>query len=169
MTKHAGSSRIGLAAAVAAALLLGGCTSDHEPLAPLEVPEGELADILFVAIQDEFHAEAVYDGVVEDFGPVAPFSNIVGAEVRHSTAIARLYEARGWTVPANPWTTADVPHFTTVAEACAVGVDAEIANVEVYDDLTEETALPDDVLRVFDSNRLASLERHLPAFQLCSS
>jgi hypothetical protein len=170
MSTHIGSHAFKLAGAIAAAFLLGGCASDDDPTAPLPaVSDESLADILLTAIQDEFHAEAVYDGVIEDFGPVAPFSNIVGAEIRHSTAIATLYAARGWAIPTSAWSTGNVPHFGTIGEACAVGADAEVANIDVYDELMEDADLPDDVVRVFASNRLASLERHLPAFQLCAS
>jgi hypothetical protein len=149
-------------------LTLAGCGGDSTPTALDPVTDTELEQILSTAIQDEFHAEAVYAGVMEDFGTVTPFSNIIGAEVRHSTAIARLYEARGWSIPPSTWTPATVPHFATVGEACAVGVDAEIANVKVYDDLLAGTDLPADVVRVFTSNRAASLNNHLPAFERCS-
>jgi hypothetical protein len=34
-----------------------------------------------VAIQDEYKAELIYEGVVDDFGPVLPFQNIINAEI----------------------------------------------------------------------------------------
>ena len=153
-----------------AAVLLSvtACNTDSAVTVPDPVPADELQQILSTAIQDEFHAEAVYAGVVEDFGSITPFSNIIRAEVRHSAAIARLYQNRGWAVPQNAWTTETVPHFGTVGQACTVGVEAEIANVKVYDDLLAGSDLPDDVVRVFTSNRAASLNNHLPAFQRCS-
>lgn len=157
-----------VAAAALAAVALAGCDSDGAVTAPESVPAEDLQQILFTAIQDEFHAEAVYAGVIGDFGAITPFTNIINAEVRHSTAIARLYETRGWPIPGDVWTPETVPHFGTVTEACAVGAEAEIANVGVYDDLLAGGGLPADVVRVFTSNRAASLDNHLPAFQRCS-
>ncbi|MCG6955872.1 MAG: DUF2202 domain-containing protein [Gemmatimonadetes bacterium] len=156
--------------ALATVMVFAGCGADAQATAPVAGAEDQdLMAILDAAIQDEFHAEAVYEGVLEDFGQVRPFSNIVGAEVRHSTAIATLYLSRGWSVPASAWTTDNVPHFESVGEACAVGVEAEVANVKVYDELTTGVTLPADVAQVFSSNRAASLERHLPAFQRCAT
>ena len=152
----------------AAALVFGACSSDSQVTGPDPVVNADLQAILFTAIQDEFHAEAVYEGVLDDFGSITPFSNIINAEVRHSTAIARLYQNRGWTVPDNLWSPETVPHFSAVGEACAVGVEAEIANVGVYDELLAGGGVPADVVQVFTSNRAASLDHHLPAFQRCS-
>ncbi|MBT8336341.1 MAG: DUF2202 domain-containing protein [Gemmatimonadetes bacterium] len=154
--------------AALALLTATGCGTDSALTVPDPVPADELEQILSTAIQDEFHAEAVYAGVIDDFGSITPFSNIIRAEVRHSAAIARLYENRGWSVPQSAWTPATVPHFGTVSEACSVGVEAEIANIQVYDDLLAGADLPADVVRVFTSNRAASLNNHLPAFERCS-
>jgi hypothetical protein len=145
-----------------------GCSASN-PLAVELQPAVDpgIQSLLVQAIQDEYRAETVYLGVTEDFGPVNPFQNIIGAEVRHSTALGTLFTARGWDVPENGWTVDDVPHFTTVGEACSAGVQAEIDNAGLYDDLIMD-GLPADVLRVFESNRAASLERHLPAFNRCA-
>jgi hypothetical protein len=148
------------------AMLLGACSEDDQPLAA-SVEVVALETILNRAIQDEYHAESVYQGVLLDFGELRPFSNIIQAEERHSDAIARAYLFRGWEVPASEWSVTNVPRFESVAEACRVGTEAEVANIEVYDELMLEE-LPEDVLRTFTSNRAASLERHLPAFQRCS-
>ena len=51
--------------------------------------------------------------------------------------------------------------------ACAGAVQAEIENIELYDEFFDMD-LPDDLERVFESNRRASLENHLPAFQGCA-
>lgn len=162
---------MGLGAALAAALAVAACDTNTLPTeASMAVvtEDAALEAILYAALQDEYHAESVYQGVLADFGQVTPFSNIINAEVRHSAAIGQLYTNRGWTAPASIWTVDNVPRFSSVAEACSVGVDAEIANVEVYDELMEDVTLPSDVVQVFNANRAASLERHLPAFQRCA-
>lgn len=157
---------------LAAALTFTACSdSGSTPLGPDDDPPiaaGELAPLLAAALQDEYHAEAVYDRVLADHGLVLPFANIVGAEVRHSQAILTLYAARGWEAPANDWTPLGVDGYASVAEACGVGVVAERANIALYDALLAGGGLPDDVVRVFGNNRRASLEGHLPAFERCA-
>jgi len=44
---------------------------------------------------------------------------------------------------------------------------AEIENIEIYD-LNLALSLPADVRTVFENNRAASLDKHLPAFEQCS-
>lgn len=134
--------------------------------APPAVDAGLLA-ILDADIQDEYRAEAIYGGVLLDFGPeTRPFANIIVAERRHAAAVAGLFTARGLAVPASQWSPANVPRSPTLREACAAGVANETANVALYDSQLG-TSLPDDVVRVIQSNRAASLENHLPAFERC--
>lgn len=156
------------AAVLASALVLAAgqaCRSD-DGTAPPVVTDAELAALMTVAIQDEYHAEAVYLKVLEEHGDVLPFFNIVVAEVRHSTSIGGLFANRGWSVPASEWMSDNVPGFTTLAQACAAGVEAELANIALYDELLERD-LPTDVRRVFENVRAASLNAHLPAFEQC--
>jgi hypothetical protein len=118
-------------------------------------------------LQDEYHAESIYLGVLADLGDQRPFANVVYAEQRHSEAIVRLYGNHGLVAPVSQWTVDNVPHFDSVTEACTAAVSAELDNVALYDTyLTLD--LPQDVRNVFENNRAASLERHLPAFQSCS-
>jgi hypothetical protein len=166
MRKH-GKARYAWLLSLLTAAMITACGADDGPVAPT-VTDAELAALLLAAIQDEYHAEAVYEGVLGDFGEVLPFANVVNAELRHSTAIARLYQNRGWDVPPNEWTPVDVPHFRTIVDACAVGVEGELANIALYDDLLASVTLPLDVVQVFSTNRAASLEHHLPAFERCS-
>jgi hypothetical protein len=119
------------------------------------------------ALQDEYHAEAIYERVLADFGDALPFYNVVRAEVRHSTAIARLYQNRGMAFPSSQWNTGNVPRFGTIPAACAGAVDAETENIEMYDRFLE-MSLPNDVALVFANNRRASLESHLPSFRACA-
>lgn len=138
------------------------------------VPVGSAADVtpalvdaLTVAIQDEYHAQAVYERILADFGSVRPFSAIVGAERQHAASLAGLFQARGLAVPASAWNLDNVPRFSSVTAACAAAAQAERDNVAVYD-AYPTAALPLDVARVFANNRWASLNNHLPAFLRCS-
>jgi hypothetical protein len=168
MTTPGQSTRSRTGTILTVMVALAACGTETQPIAPVVEDQVELSAILLEAIQDEYRAEAVYAGVIEDFGQVAPFSNIIDAETRHSEAIARLYESRGWSVPDNPWTVSMVPRFEELGAACEAGVVAEVANVAVYDELAARATLPPDVATVFSSNRAASLERHLPAFERCA-
>ncbi|MBP1636295.1 MAG: hypothetical protein H6Q10_2869, partial [Acidobacteria bacterium] len=94
------------------------------------------------------------------------FATIVTAERTHAASIATLLTNRSWAVPASQWTTSNVPAFASVQAACAAGAAAEQDNIELYDKYLA-LPLPADVLRVFQNNRRASLENHLPAFERC--
>ena len=143
-----------------------GCAGD--PAGPDRAWEGtEILAAMEVAIQDEYKAKLVYVQVMEDFGMVPPFSNIIFAEERHSEALARLFEARGMDVPQSQWDPTQVPSFSSLSEACRAGVTAEIENAEIYQGYLD-LDLPADVRKVFENNQAASLERHLPAFERCS-
>lgn len=154
-----------------ASVLAVGCSQSNLPTGPTPLVGNELtSDVLAAmdeAIGDEYRAEAIYRGVIDDFGAVTPFVNIIGAEVRHSAAIARLFQTRGLTAPADTWTSPTVPHYPSVAAACAAGVTAEQDNIAIYDRYSA-LPLPADVRQVFENNRGASLYNHLPAFQRCA-
>ena len=49
----------------------------------------DLTKILLHALDDERKAEAAYAAVIAKFGPIQPFSNIIGAEQRHAVALER--------------------------------------------------------------------------------
>lgn len=124
-------------------------------------------DAVIVALQDEYHAEAIYRRILIDFGNVNPFANIIRAEQMHASSLAALLRTRGLAVPVSEWNADNVPRFGSVREACGAAAKAEIDNVAVYDRYMNED-LPTDVRRVFENNRAASLNNHLPAFQRCS-
>lgn len=158
----------GLAAVLSGVLLVAACDEARSPVGPSVVvlaPDVQVA--LEATIQDEFRAETIYQGVINDFGTVLPFAAILTAEQRHSTAIGQLFTKRGLAVPPSAVTVATVPHFVTLRDACAAGVVAERENIALYDRYLAAD-LPDDVRQVFSNNRRASLENHLPAFLTCA-
>jgi hypothetical protein len=133
--------------------------SDRE-LEPREI------EALRDALDDEYKAQATYLQVIDDFGAVYPFVNIVEAESRHIAALTDLMQRFGLSVPANPWH-GRVPRFGSVAEACAAAIDAEKENVALYDRLVAATDRP-DIGRVLRNLQEASQQNHLPAFRRCS-
>lgn len=129
----------------------------------------EVIEALKVSILDEYRAQVVYQKILNDFGlDTKPFVNIKKAEVKHADAIANLMVKYNVDVPQNPFDLADVPLFESVKDACAQGVQAEIENIEIYDQFLS-LELPDDVRMVLESNRAASLNNHLPAFENCNN
>jgi hypothetical protein len=154
-----------------ATLGLAGCGGDG-PEGPSAGPTpvtlaAELRVALERGLQDEYRAETIYQGVINDLGQFLPFVNVLTAEQRHSASIAALFTRRGLVAPPSQWTVANVPHFTTFPAACAAAVTAERDNIAIYDELLR-LDLPTDVRQVFTNNRSASINNHLPAFERCS-
>jgi hypothetical protein len=130
-------------------------------------------DALTAALMDEYHAEAFYSAVLDRFGQVRPFANIIRAEQNHARIIATLMTTYGMTVPENPLL--DSPDIAaavpaTLGAACSVGVEAESENAALYDDmLLPAVAGYADITAALEHLRDASQNMHLPAFQRCAS
>ena len=122
---------------------------------------------LLRALNDEYHAWAVYDQVIADQGAVKPFTNILGAEAQHIQRLVPLFEAFAvLPVPDNPWP-GQVPSFPSLLTACLAGVEAEQVNVVLYDWLLTSTER-EDILTVYRDLQRVSQEKHLPAFERCA-
>ena len=90
----------------------------------------------------------------------------MGAEQNHAEKLIILLEKYSLEVPENSYIGA-LQSYTSIQEACGVGVQAEIENVELYDQLLSSTER-EDILRVYRALQRASQENHLPAFENCS-
>ncbi len=128
--------------------------------------DAEQADLL-AALDDEFMARATYAQVIDDFGPVRPFVNIVEAEGRHAAALERLLSRYGVPVPPDTWP-GRVERYASIQAACDAAVEAEVDNAALYDRLLAGTARP-DILAVYRNLQEASQDRHLPAFRRCAA
>lgn len=163
-------------------LLTGGWpvygASDDEPVAEAQVAESQVADTpssltpetvhaLELALNDERHAQALYRAVMEEHGEVRPFSNIIRGERRHESFLLELFESYRLDVPPDPWLEQEMEVPATLREACVQAIEAEKANIELYDELMEGIAEA-DILQTFTYLRNASAEHHLPAFERCS-
>jgi len=124
-----------------------------------------LKEVLTEALDDEYKARAMYRKVIDQFGPVRPFVNIVEAEERHIAVLLPLFGKYRIAPPKDKWTQI-VRVSDTVLEACQAGVDAEIENIAMYDRLLAAVQ-EEDVVRVLTNLQSASRERHLPAFRRC--
>jgi rubrerythrin len=128
-------------------------------LTPIEV------QALHDALNDEYHAVAVYSQALADFGTVHPFVNIRESEMRHIQALSRLFHSYGLAILPNPsGMSSPIQRFSSLKEACEAGVQGEFDNIEMYERLLNSTSRY-DILNVFLRLRAASQERHLPAFQ----
>lgn len=132
---------------------------------PQTLTEAEIAG-LEATLDDEYKSFETYAQVIEDFGFVRPFINIVQAEERHYSALLKVFARYHITPPANDWS-GKAPRFATVHEACLAAVAGEIANVSLYDDALKITQRP-DIISAYQALRSASQDRHLPAFQRCA-
>jgi rubrerythrin len=117
------------------------------------------------ALEDEYKARATYRKVIEAFGPVRPFVNIVEAEDRHAKALLRLFERFGVAPPADTWPDR-VGTPGSLREACKAAIEAEIENAAMYERLL--AAIDDkEAHGVMRRLQYASQHRHLPAFRRC--
>lgn len=140
------------------------------PLAAHTVPNTNLdartQQAMIDAINDEYRARAFYTAVIDKFGAVRPFTNIVQAEERHTQLWNRLFTHYGLTIPEDTFA-GNVEAPDTLQAACQMGVEAEIANVQMYDDFL--TFIQEPNLRAaFTQLRTVSQNNHKPAFERCA-
>lgn len=115
------------------------------------------------AIQDEYKARATYNKILDTFGEVMPFANIVNAEERHVEALAYLHERYGVEVPEDGWAE-KIPAYATLKDAAEAAVQAEVDNGALYHELMK-TVGNVEMTNVFKALQFATMEHHLPAFQ----
>jgi hypothetical protein len=141
-------------------------TEDIKRVIKAKMTDTEIVLAALMGPEGEYAAAASYESVLDKYGQVEPYATIYQAELRHINALTRQLQNLGEPVPSNPYTgkiTAP-KDLTTAAEAWAEG---EILNVELYDDLIDKTD-NSNLLRVLGNLRRASLESHLPAFELAA-
>lgn len=159
---------LALAVFIAAFLGAWGVHASTRGAGPSEAGEPDaraaLRAALDEALDDERKAIAFYARVMAVHGERRPFANIINAERRHEAALLAQYQRLGLEPPADRWSghTLEVP--ATIEEACDASVVAEVRNGSMYDALIGSVA-DEQVRRVFERLRWASVERHLPAFR----
>ena len=128
------------------------------------VTDGELtlSSMLIFALEDEYLARGEYQKVIDKFGERRPFSNIIRAEAQHIAWLVPLFEKYGVVLPLDRGTElSQSPDNLT--EALTVGMNAEVANIEMYERFLRKE-MPADVKAVFE-HLLAASRNHLAAFQ----
>ncbi len=167
MRRGRGKCRGGRAAAAGLAMLA--CAGDALAQDPPQPLSAAAAAALDEALADERHALSTYEAAMARFGPIRPFVNIARAEARHIEALTVLYERYGATMPDPAAAVAPASLPDNLAELCAQGVEAEIANIALYDErLLPAVAAYRDIAAVMIRLRDASRDNHLPAFRRCA-
>jgi hypothetical protein len=114
-----------------------------------------LEEALGAALDDEYRARATYRAVLDAFGDVRPFINIVESEERHIQALRRLFERYEVKVPSDSWPSR-VSAPASLEAACEAGVDAERENGALYEKLMEAARGRTDVEETFQRLLTAS-------------
>ncbi|HQR36908.1 MAG TPA: DUF2202 domain-containing protein [Blastocatellia bacterium] len=126
------------------------------------------AKALVTALNDERRAESSYAAVIRQFGSVRPFSHIVGAERQHQELLLTLFAKYNVAVPADANDQTTPVEYATLRDACSAAVRAEQANAAMYDEFLSYTTEA-DIRAVFTQLRDNSRNKHLPAFERCST
>lgn len=120
-----------------------------------------IEEILTLAIEDEYLARQEYETILDKYGNIRPFTNIIQAEVNHIAMLEPLLEAYNVSIPKD--TSIDSVVLPETLEATyEIGVQAEVNNIAMYERFLEED-LPNDVHAVFQRLKNASYS-HLEAF-----
>ncbi|MBN2795229.1 MAG: DUF2202 domain-containing protein [Clostridia bacterium] len=145
-------------------MVLAPTTAFADTIGSQNIVENEtytLEEMLQYAYEDEIMAEYEYQSLIDELGVSRPFTNIIKAEQRHIELVLDLYEAYDLDVPEfDPSTHVVLPESFT--EAMAIGVEAEIANIAMYEAFLSQE-LPEDVKATFIALQSGS-ESHLKAF-----
>ncbi|MEN8208704.1 MAG: DUF2202 domain-containing protein [Candidatus Fermentibacteria bacterium] len=121
-----------------------------------------LEDMLNYAIEDEFAARAEYEMIIDEFGEIRPFTNIMRAEEAHIAMLEPLFEEYGFEIPEDN-SASHIVLPESLESAFEIGVEAEMVNIAMYDSFLAGE-LPDDVRDVFEHLKTGS-EHHLRAFE----
>lgn len=93
-----------------------------------------LEEALRAALDDEYHARATYRAVLDAFGDLRPFINMVESEERHIQALKRQVERHGIAVPNDNWA-GRVAAPESLERAFEDAVKAEHENAVLYEKL----------------------------------
>ena len=141
---------------------VGGTTA--EPSAAVTPLEIDTALEALTAEHGEYAAYATYKAIIDEFGAVQPYTNILGSEQKHIDFLVGYLEGAGVEIPENEWLGA-IPAPADLMAAAQAGIDAEIDNVAMYDDLLTRPIADPALVDLLERLRGMSEDRHLPAFE----
>jgi len=151
-----------VALSLAAALVSFADTADFGAKGAEGKTDLSVEQMLTYAIQDEYLARAEYELIIEEYGSIRPFTNIMAAEERHIEWVTESFDDYGYRLPKD---TADmyVVLPKDLESSFETGVQAEIDNIAMYESFLQ-TDLPEDVRDLFERLQRAS-ENHLRSFR----
>ena len=88
-------------------------------------------DMMHYAVDDEYLAQAEYRLILDTYGSIKPYSNIVLSEGNHLSLLGQLFDLYQFPFPADP-SAGHVVLPNSLLEAAQIGVAAEINNIEMY-------------------------------------
>ena len=145
--------------------MMGGAGYGYETISTdltgSDYDETSLKAALDVVLADEYKARAEYELIVDQFGAISPYVQLIRAETNHINALSRVYDAFDWDIPSdNGDDFAVLP--ASLEASYQIGIDAETANIALYEAYLESN-LPDSIERIFTNLQRAS-QNHLAAF-----
>jgi rhodanese-related sulfurtransferase len=151
----------------AANLPMGSPTTEKPQTVQTSKVDDKTKQALIDSLTDERKAEATYQAIINKFGQVRPFINIIEAEKRHQSMLLPLFEKYGVEIPKNEFDAAKITIPESLVDSCKAGIQAEKDNAAMYDKFFQFVA-EEDIKTVFTHLRDASIQNHLPAFERCS-
>ncbi len=120
--------------------------------------------MLLNALQEERLAAATYQAVIDKFGEVKPFTNILKAEEQHIAAVENLLRVNNINVPENT-VTAEAPK--TLEEAYAKAIEVEKEDIALYKRMLPN--ISNTMIKTVFTRLSNASERHLKAFEAYSN
>ena len=142
--------------------VFAGTADDYGAKAALQQEQLSVQQMLEFAIEDEYLARSEYLSVLDSFGQIRPFVNIVRAEERHIDLLIPLFVDRGWDVPVDN-SRDKIVGMDTLAAAFVQAQAIETDNIAMYEHFLQQDNLPEDVQFVF-SRLLSASQKHLASF-----
>jgi hypothetical protein len=141
-------------------------SESSDPVIKEVMTDTEIVLAALMGPDGEYAAAASYLAVLEKYGNVEPYQTIYQAELRHIDALIRQLERQGEVVPENPYL-GQITAPEDLVSAAKAWAEGEVLNVELYDQLISKTD-NESLLKVLGNLRSASLDSHLPAFELAA-
>lgn len=141
------------------------CLQNLPQAVPGEVPAG-VVEAMTAGWLDESEAALTYQAIIDQFGAVRPFTNLLAARQQHMAAHEAMFARYGLDAPAP--VAVETPAFASATDACAAALAVENASVGLYDGWLAAVADYPDLTQVFTNLRDASLSQHLPALERCA-
>lgn len=136
---------------------------DYGANGALQKDSFSVENMLTYALQDEYLAKAEYDAVIENYGKIRPFTNIVLSEEQHISLLKPFFEKYNVKLPEdNSNKYIFVPDNLT--DTFKLEVKTEVNNIAMYEKFLSQKDIPEDLKLVFEALKNAS-ENHLRAFE----